>query len=256
LSIGNQKRYWFRPCATAVTTVVAVATILWIGNGFGQTPTDPTGADLARLTALEAELTSLETEIQRLEDIKAIQRLQRAYGYYADKKLADQIGVLFADDATVEIGGYGVYVGRERITEFYDWLMGGPLREGQLYNHIIMQGVVTVEPGATTGRGRWRALIQTGEHGESAIWSEGPYENEYVRDDGVWKFSKVHWYQTVAAPYDPGWHQDPLPMPGPSDELPPDRPPTETYESYPGAYLPPYHYPNPVTGRPTAVTDD
>jgi hypothetical protein len=203
----------------------------------------------AELTALEAKLGALEHEIQRLEDSKAIKRLQRAYGYYADKKLSDEIGELFATDATAEIGGLGVFVGKARIGELYDSLLGGGLEYGQLFNHMILQGVVHVADDGASAKGRWRALIQIGEHGESAIWSEGPYENEYIKENGVWKIGKLHWYATLTAPYDPGWHRAQIPMDGPSEALPPDRPPTEVYQSYPSAYLPPYHYDNPVSGR-------
>jgi hypothetical protein len=176
--------------------------------------------------------------------------LQRAYGYYVDKKLAAEIGALFADDATVELGQSGVYIGRPRIAEFYERVMGGnTLAAGELYNHMILQGVVNVADDGNFANGRWRALIQIGDHGESAVWAEGPYENEYVKQDGVWKFSRVHWYQTVSAPYDPGWHKAPQPMSGPLPDFPPDRPPTEVYESYPSVYQPPYHYKNPVSGR-------
>lgn len=208
-----------------------------------------TAADLERLAALESELASLETEITRLEDSKAIKRLQRAYGYYVDQKRHEELAALFSADATVELSGMGVYIGRDRIAEFYERLMGGPIGPGELYNHMILQGVVNVSEDGSTANGRWRALIQTGEHGESASWAEGPYENEYVKENGVWRFSKVHWYQTVAAPYDPGWHLDPTPIIGPLEDIPPDTPPTEVYESFPGGYLTPFHYDNPVTGR-------
>lgn len=213
------------------------------------------GADTDRIAALEAELADLEHEIGLLEDSKAIKRLQRAYGYYVDKKLTDEVAALFAENATVELGGSGVYVGRERIAAFYDLIMDGPIEDGELYNHMILQGVVDVADDGLTAMGRWRALILTGTHGESAEWAEGPYENEYIKEDGVWRFSKVHWYQTLAAPYDPGWHIAPLPLSGPSEELPPDRPPTEVYESLPGAYLTPFHYDNPVSGRKLMEVD-
>ena len=29
----------------------------------------------------------------------------------------------------------------------------------------------------------------------------------------------------------------------------PDRPPTVAYDPYPGEFVPPFHYPNPVTGQ-------
>ena len=253
---------WFRlfyPKPSMPTSAALLAALLSLPYQQSAAQSTASAGDdnsLTRLTALENELTALESEIVRLEDVKAIQRLQRAYGYYVDKKLSDEIALLFAEDASVELGGLGVYLGRARIGEFYNWVMDGPLDQGQLHNHMILQGYVTVEPDASTAQGRWRALIQTGQHGESATWAEGPYENEYVKEDGTWKFSRVRWFQTVAAPYSPGWHKDALPLASPSTELPPDRPPTTQYDSYPGVYLPPYHYANPVTGLPSEASGE
>jgi len=214
--------------------------------------TQEAGDATARLAALQTQLAALEHDVGLLEDTKAIKRLQRAYGYYVDKKLSREIGALFADapNTTAEIAGSGVYVGRARIAEFYDRIIGGDgLKPGQLFNHMILQGVVHVAPDGRTAKGRWRALIEIGQHGESAVWSEGPYENEYVKENGVWKFSKVHFYMTMAAPYSPGWHKAPQPMEAPLADFPPDRPPTVVYASYPGVFQPPYHYANPVSGR-------
>ena len=50
-------------------------------------------------------------------------------------------------------------------------------------------------------------------------------------------------------PYEEGWGKTRLPNAGPSAELPPDRPPTVAYEAYPTAFVVPFHYDNPVTGR-------
>jgi hypothetical protein len=229
--------------------VAALCAALIVGASNGAPPATDSNA---RLDALEAELSSLELEIRSVEDGKAIRRLQNAYGYYVDQKLAREIGALFADapDTSAELGGSGVYVGKPRITQFYERVMGGDgLKPGELYNHMILQGVVHVAPDGRTAKGRWRALIQTGEHGKSAQWAEGPYENEYVKENGVWKFSRVHWYQTVAAEYEPGWHKASQPLNQPLADFPPDRPPSVAYQSYPSAFQPPYHYANPVSGR-------
>jgi len=59
----------------------------------------------------------------------------------------------------------------------------------------------------------------------------------------------------VDASYDKGWHRQPYPAAGPLPELPPDQPPSIVYQSYPNFFLPPYHYLNPVTGKPVAWDD-
>lgn len=226
---------------------VKTLTFFWLSTLLGCTAaSDVVTPEAAR------DLARLEHDVQRLEDVKAIRRLQRAYGYYLDEGMGDRVGELFASspDVSVEIGGSGVYVGPDRVRDFYRD-MAAPLGEGELANHMILQGVVHVDEDGRTARGRWRGLNQTGIHGESADWAEGPYENTYVREDGEWKLHTVHWYAAVLAPYDPGWHRAPQPMPGPSTESPPDRPPTEPYQTFPSPHLTPYHYENPVTGAHT-----
>jgi triacylglycerol lipase len=88
----------------------------------------------------------------------------------------------------------------------------------------------------------------TGVYGKSGAWTEGVYENTYVKDHGTWKFKALHFYPTVSTDYEQGWAKSALPAPGPSTTVPPDRPPSETYNVYPKAFIPPYHYRNPVTG--------
>jgi hypothetical protein len=211
---------------------------------------DRHGPDAARRLAERVE--HLERQLDETRSIQQVERLQRAYGYYLDKALWDRAVDLFTDDCTVEIAGRGVYVGREHaLVVFRDVLGGGRigLAEGQLYNHMNLQGIVTVGPDPDRAQGRWRAFIQTGRLGQGALWAEGPYENRYRRERGVWKIESVHWYATFYTPYAEGWGKTSLPMSGPSAEFPPDRPPTVAYQPYPSPFVPPFHYPNPVTGR-------
>lgn len=210
--------------------------------------------DALRMSVLESKLASLRKQVELLEDVKAIERLQQAYGYYVSERMGTEASALFSESpmASIEIGHSGVYLGRERIRAFLN--RGGErLKPGEIQEAPLFQGVVHVAPDGKTAKGRWRAMIMSGTYGEDGAWVEGPYENEYVKESGVWKLSKVHWYTTVMGSYDQGWHKKQLPMPGPSKELPPDLPPTEKYQQYPAFFIPPFHYMHPVTNKPVVA---
>jgi hypothetical protein len=215
--------------------------------------TAPAPSPAERIAALDAQIAHLAAQAARAEDVSEIKRLQRAYGYYLDAAQWDQMADLFADDGSIEIGLDGVYVGKERVRQYLHTLGGGRigLEQGELNEHLILQPVIDVAPDGRTAKGRWRAFIMAGEYHRYAVWGEGPYENEYVKENGVWKIKTLHWYQTFLVPYAGGWakHQDVNGGRFVSKKLKPDRPPTERYETWPGVYLPPYHYKNPVTGR-------
>jgi hypothetical protein len=202
------------------------------------------------IEALQARAAMLEREIGLLEDENAIEKLQRVYGFYTDKQLWTEAARLFADDGTIEVGGRGVYTGQDRVLEFLK--LTGPEfpQPGRLYDQMQLQPIVHVAPDGRTAKGRWHVFAQEAQHGEYANWGLGVLENEYVKDDGVWKIRRLHFYTTMYTPYDQGWGKEALPNPGPSRSLPPDRPPSVDYAAYPSVFVVPFHYENPVTGKP------
>ncbi len=216
-------------------------------------------ADDVRLTVASSEDSPAVSELRdlfaqrraqlaRLEAWDAVENLQAIYGYYFDRQLWDDVAALFTDDATFEYGQRGVYRGRDSIRRGLE-LFGAPGPEqGRLNHHFQLQPVVTVAEDGRSAKARWRGLNQLGVHGEYGEWSEGTYENEYVLEDGVWRISRLHFYFSVIADYERGWGDNPKPMPGASDAIPPDEPPSEVYESLPGVHVPPFHYPHPVSG--------
>lgn len=232
---------------------LCAATILGLASTAGAQDTERLEA---RIAAARARLAAIDRRADRVDDIDEIENLQRSYGYYVDKMLWEHVLDLFTDDATMEIGSSGVYAGKESIRRYLYSLSGGregPL-EGVLFNHMQLQPIVTVAPDGRSAKARWRALILTGTYGEGSggNWGEGPYENEYVKQDGVWKISKLHWYATFMVPYEGGWlHSSEEAVRAYSEGrgVTPDRPPSQDYAPYPAAYVPPFHYPNPVTGR-------
>jgi hypothetical protein len=227
------------------TIAVGLGAFLASGCGGGPSP-----EETVQRSALAARIAALEQRKERIEDVNAIERLQGAYGYYVDRALWDEVANLFADDGTIEIGLDGVYVGRERVREYLHALGGGRqgLADGELNEHLQVMPVITLSPDGLTAKARWRAITLTGELGGDAFWGEGPYENEYVKDDGVWKIKTLHWYQALYVPYEGGWQTNPDPTGAKfvSSTLPPDRPPTVEYKTWPDTYVPPFSFPNPV----------
>jgi hypothetical protein len=207
---------------------------------------------------LEARVAALEARKTLLEDTNAVERLQRAYGYYLDRGLWDEAANLFAADATLEVGLDGVYVGQKRVREYLRAVGGGRtgLAPGQLYENMQLMPYVTVAADGRTAKATWRDVILSGQLGNRATWGEGPYVNEYVKDHGVWRIKSLHWYQTLVVPYHGGWAKN-IDVNGGkyvSDQLPPDRPPTEQYRTWPGGYLPPFTFdqpPSESTARPS-----
>lgn len=208
------------------------------------------GTDIAQIAALREKLAALQSETQRVQDAQDIKRLQRSFGYYFEEGLVDEAVDLFAEDATLEYARDGLYRGKTRIHEYLVALNGGQqgLREGQLNESLQLMPVITLVDDGMTAKARWRTIMLQGQMGGDALWGEGPYENEYVKDNGVWKISKLHWFQTILVPYEGGWgrHEDVNKGIWVSDTLPADAPPTYDFGSWPTTFLPPFSFSNPV----------
>ena len=105
----------------------------------------------ASSTPLVPNIAQLEQQASQLSDIEAVKRLQRAYGYYLDRSDWDNIVDLLTDDATMEYGPAGVFVGKaqEKTAVFrtekrhspngrsYPWIV----RSSALVNHYYIYAV-------------------------------------------------------------------------------------------------------------------
>jgi hypothetical protein len=198
----------------------------------------------------EARLAAFRDRVARLEDQDAVENLQATFGFYFDKGLWNEAADLFARNGSFEYGLSGVYIGQAHIRRAL--LLFGPegLSPGYLNNHMQLQAVIIVAQDGKTATGRWQGPVQLSEPGANGVWGVGIYENEYVKEGGVWKISKLHFYPMAFTDYDKGWARSLLPMKGQSAVFPPDKPPTKVYRSLPGNYLPPFSFKHPVTGKP------
>jgi len=214
------------------------------GTLWHATPASAAGTGDAR-----AQVAELLRRADRLRDQQEIENLQRVYGYYYDRAQWDQMADLFASNGTIEFAQQGVYAGRKRVRQFLGTLGPHGLTPGWLNDRMQLQIVVSVSADGRSARSRSREFSMVGHFGKSGEWSEGIYENRFVKEGDTWKFASVHYYPTFQSDYDAGWGKDARPAQGINAALPPDRAPTEVYEIYPKAHVPPYHYRNPVTGK-------
>ncbi len=213
----------------------------------------PVSPDLSgRIAEAEAKLARLATRAERVTDYNALRNLQQIYGYYTDKALWDQVTDLFSEQATLELGQNGVYVGKPAIRRYLQSLTGGRngLAAGQLNNHFTLSPVITLAEDGRSARARWRLLLQDGVWGDASggNWGAGVYENEYVKEDDVWKISKLQLYVRFHAPYKDGWTRttkESTARYGRSSVKPARA--SEARATWPERYTPPMHFDNPGT---------
>jgi hypothetical protein len=200
----------------------------------------------AELSAVAQQLDSLGERIERLDDLMEVEILQHAYGYYVDKAQWRSLADLFADDATLEIGGKGVFLGKQRVFEYMSVGLGpiGP-RKGLLIDHQQFQCLPTILEDGVSARARCIAFVMS-----SGGWGHNYYENLYAKQNGVWRIKTLHGPFNMYVGYKLGWFDNVTVNTFPEKFPPwPDLPPSVIYLTYPSYYIEPFHYPNPVTGK-------
>lgn len=232
-------------------------------------------------TELEKKLNEMDNRMGILEDTQAIRNLHYAYGYYIDKCLYEDVVDLFAENGEVHFFG-GVFRGKEQgVRRLYvgNFLQGftggkpGPVY-GFLLDHPQMQDVIHVAPDRKTAKARFRCLMQAGSHesspsakaaiakGETPMvwWEGGIYENSYVKENGVWKIQILNYNPLWHADYASGWGKSKMIYDGtaspklyPENPTGPDAPMENPPATWPNTSIVPFHYMNPVTGKPLTM---
>jgi hypothetical protein len=213
---------------------------------------------------LVAKVEYLEKKVQRLEDVDEIKKLQRAYGFYLEHWMAEDLIDLFADGPDSELlVAAGDYKGKESIRRFFHHgVENVEVRKSDNpeFLHQVMQlsGVVDVDPNGTTAKGRWYGFGANAFPAEgnkiNPGWMNGVYEVDYIKQNGIWKLKKVHWCMTFHAPWGESFVDPQKRMDKKIDrpyqrnpELRPTGAPEETL--YPSGFICPFHFDNPVSGR-------
>jgi hypothetical protein len=207
-----------------------------------------------QIQKLENRIAELSKKQELTDDLIEIEKLQRIYGYYLDTGKHQEIVDLFSDKTeSVEIGNRGIYLRKEGARRFFLESQGKSRPAWSMARHLQLQGVVNVAPDGRTAKGRWQCLfICVASYGKpakpTACWGYGVYENEYIKEDGNWMFTKVYFCRLFYTPFDKGWVKVPditlLRMDPETADIPSTR-----HHPYPTTYFAPLHFKHPITNK-------
>jgi hypothetical protein len=212
----------------------------------------------ARLKVLEERVKSQDNRLRTLEDIEAIKRLQKAYGYYVEHMMYQEIVDCFSDSPDVVLNWLeGQYLGKEGVKKYFEFMKQAPPE----FSHQVMQiaGIVDIEPDGKIARGRWYAfggIFVPRDGGMRRSFVSGIYEMVYIKENGVWKILSLKWVIPYAIRIAEGWARpEDVTAPFYNDEFKgprPDIPVNKADLRYVSGYIFPFHYKHPVTGKETS----
>ncbi len=154
-----------------------------------------------------AKVARLSLEVTRTEDIRAVRRLQTVYAQYSQAGLWIEMASLFSPMG-VAIYGADERRGPAAIASYYRAAWGGAregLAAGQLHTQLVDIPVVNLAADGRTARGRWSQFSMTGQYGATANWACGIIEADYVKEGGIWKIARLHYFPVTAGSYETGW---------------------------------------------------
>ena len=202
----------------------------------------------AKLAALEKKVQEQEKKLTTLEDIEAIKRLQKAYNYYVEHMMGQEIIDCFSDSPDVRLNWIeGQWLGKEGVKKYFARATSGDNPPGFSHQLMPIGGLITVDPDGKTAKGRWNTWLAEAMNVGGIPrqqWVQGYYENEYVKENGQWKFKKLHWNVTFFTSFEAGWLK--IPLLGLLNREDADMP-APHFHPYPSGYRLPYHFTHPIT---------
>jgi hypothetical protein len=217
--------------------------------------------------SIEAKVEAMDRELTRLRDIDAIRRVEHAYNYYLVMWMHDEIIDLFADrdDTTLE-WPEGTFFGKDGLSRFYRNI--NPNKDPEFLHQMMhLSDIIDIAEDGKTGKGRWWGFgaiaVPQGDGGIVQAMVCGVYENDFIKENDIWKLWKIKWVPVYYFLPAVGWVKEEQlvgpgpPLPGEEGEasIPDwwqsDLPTKNIPYSYPSGYILPFHFKHPVTGKKT-----
>lgn len=203
--------------------------------------------------ASSATLGALERRIGVMNDESLVRNLQAAYGYYVDRRMWEDVTDLFAADGVYEVGGVGIYAGRN-IRKALERMGPAGLAHGVLNDRLQFDTVVSIAPGRREARVRGIELGMLGEADQGeAFWEVSVFDNRFVKEDGLWKVREMRVFPLLRSAYDKGWGRSRIVEPVPKGALAPDSSIPAADAGAQASIIPAFVTAHPVNGRTFAA---
>lgn len=151
----------------------------------------------------------LEARIRKLEDFQDITNLQAQYSHYVDSGQMEKLIDLFSEDFSWEVGfdKMVTFNSKPELLKYVKQADEGTV----LMRHQVQSPVIKID--GDTAKATWYMFgpgTSKTPDGEEGNWTQGIYNNEYVREDGEWKISLLHFKFDFRATFDDGWVGKPM----------------------------------------------
>ena len=196
--------------------------------------------------------------LERAEAFDGAENVSNAYGYYIDQFAWRDTAAVFARDGWKELSYIGTFIGKDRVlgSLIQRYGEGGPNDAFQAI-HQKTQPYVTVFDDGQRAFVRTRLFQFNSSADGPGSWISGIYENQVVKEDGIWRIHGMDLDYVWLGDYEGGWTNiDPEASSrfGPPEEtiaaFAPDAPLRgETFAPYPRIAPMGFHFANPVSGR-------
>jgi len=178
------------------------------------------------VSQLARRVETLEKNLAVLSDAREIANLQARYIYYLQSHQYEHIVELFAEyaEVSIEMDNLGRFVGRDKVTDVFLKVLK-PLytMKGAMGLHMLTTPIVEVQPDGRHAWGMWHTLgcntqpdfvahdtQVSADPGLLAMWQQGKYFIDFVKENGGWKWQNFRWYVNFRTPFDKGWVKQPI----------------------------------------------
>jgi ketosteroid isomerase-like protein len=150
--------------------------------------------------SLDDRLQQLESRLEHLENVEAIRALLSRYCKSLDERDAEVMTPLWSRDAVLIVRPWKLeFKGAKAVMDFYSEYFKGPWiepRHNCANEHIERSG---------DGYKSFSYFHETLARDQLSVIGWGTWADQFVREDGVWKFARREINVMALAPISHGW---------------------------------------------------